>query len=199
MENIPYINDFLKNIRKQKGITQEKFATMLFKSLPTIKRYDTGDIIPESVLQRSCEVLNLDFLILLKGQEEESLGDFDNWEEIDKYNRHVADERNPYKEYWNEELDFYNPPYEKILRKYENELKKISFPKSNEICEKNNFLESQNNKIYSLNSLKKELLNYINFKDNFLNIETTEEEKKKKIEKIFSFIDFLYFQDIIKK
>ena len=60
-------------------------------------------------------------------------------------------------------------------------------------------IQEQNNYNFNIENLKTELLNYLNFKDEFLKIETTEEEKKNKIEKILSFIDFLYFQDIIKK
>lgn len=199
--NVPFINDYLKRRRKEKGITQEKFADMIFKSKPTIARYDAGDIIPESVLQRSCEVLNLDFLTLLKGQEEESLGDYESWEEISKYNDYVAESRNPYKDYWEEELDFYNPPYEKLLIKYENELKKIDFPQPIKRIENDlkEVIQEQNNSSYSIESLKLELLHYLNFKDEFLKLKTTGEEKNNKIEKILSFIDFLYFQDIIKK
>lgn len=198
---VPFINDYLKRKRKEKGITQEKFADMIFKSKPTIARYDAGDIIPESVLRRSCEVLNLDFLSLLKGQEEESLEGFENWEEIDAHNQCAAEAKNPYKEYWGEEIDFYNPPYEKTLRKYENELKEIIFPQpskkmENELKEVN---QEQNNSIYNIENLKTELLNYLNFKDEFLKLKTAEEEKNKRIKKILSFIDFLYFQDIIKK
>ncbi|MEE1475751.1 helix-turn-helix domain-containing protein [Fusobacterium sp.] len=198
--NIPFINDFLKRRRKEKGITQEKFADMIFKSKPTIARYDAGDTIPESVLQRSCEVLNLDFLTILKGQEEESLGDYESWEEIDKYNNYALTTQSPYNEY-SEYLETYEPPYEKILRKYVNKLKQISLPQPSKKIENDlkEVIQEQNNYNFNIESLKTELLNYLNFKDEFLKIETTEEEKNNKIEKILSFIDFLYFQDIIKK
>lgn len=194
-KDIPFINDFLKSIRKEKNITQEKFATMIFKSLATIKRYDTGDIIPESVLQRSCDILELDFLILLKGQEEESLEDFETWEQIDTINENRG--------FWADDGSWINItepitlPYEKLLRKYENELKNIDIPQLN-----NDIISttlSADKTTYNISSLKVELNNYLELKNNLLNIPSDKRENKEKIEKILSFIDFLYFDDIIKK
>lgn len=212
MENeakIPYINDFLKNIRKKNGITQEKFATMIFKSLPTIKRYDTGSIIPEETLRRSCEVLGLNFFEVLKLQEGEILDEFGTWDEIHAHNRALMyDTYIPF-----DKLEGYGiikPPYDDLLFKYNKDLKRINISEiSVEMQEnlKSYFGVNNENTIsksaeirnhYNIKSLENELINYLKFKDSFLNIETTEEKQKEKIEKIFSFIDFLYFQDIIK-
>lgn len=186
--DIPFINDFLKRERKKRGITQEKFADMIFKSLPTVGRYDTGSEIQEKTLKRACEVLGIDFLILLKGQEEESLEGFESWEEIDKHN----DQEMELLGYSTPQ--FIDPPYEKLLRKYRKELETITFPNQS----KNNTLTVLKSD-YDINILKSELDNYLELKNNILNIPTEKRENEQKIEKILSFIDFLYFDDIIKK
>lgn len=209
MEKIPYINDFLKNLRKQKGITQEKFATMIFKSLPTIKRYDTGAIIPEETLRRSCEVLGINFFEMLKLQEGEILDEFGSWDEINAHNKALMFDTNlPF-----DKLEGYgviSPPYDDLLFKYSSNLKKINISEISVEMQENlkNYFnignENINSKsteiknIYDIKNLENELINYLKFKDCFLNIDTTEEKQKEKIKKIFSFIDFLYFQDIIK-
>lgn len=72
MKKIPFINKVLKDERKKKKITQSDFSKLIFKSTGTVKRYDTGDIIPESVFQRSCEILNLNFLVLLDFQDKQN-------------------------------------------------------------------------------------------------------------------------------
>lgn len=157
---IPFINRFLKNERKKRGLTQEKTASLIFKSKPTIARYDSGDIIPESVLRQLCKMLNLDFFELLIIQDAENA------------------ERS-------------SDSYSDLIEKYKNPNTVIIPPSVANI--------NLNPNEYNVESLKTELLNYLNFKDEFLKLKTTEEEKSKRIEKILSFIDFLYFQDIIKK
>lgn len=190
--SIPFINDFLKRERKKRGITQEKFADMIFKSKPTIARYDKGDIISESIIRRSCDVLGIDFLTLLKGQEEESLGEFESWAGIDKHNECIEKNLGA----WIDEFDsgIISPPYEKLLRKYKKELENINLSEIN----KNETLPISKSD-YDINTLKSELNNYLDLKNNILNIPNDSEKNKEKIDKILSFIDFLYFDDIIKK
>ena len=50
MNKIPIINQIIKDKRKEKKITQSEFSKIINKSLATVKRYDTGDIIPENTL-----------------------------------------------------------------------------------------------------------------------------------------------------
>lgn len=186
--SIPFINDYFKRKRKEKGITQDKFADMIFKSKPTIARYDTGDEIPESVIRRSCDVLGINFFTILKGQEEESLEGFESWENIDKHN----DKEIELLGY--SEPQFVDPPYEKLLRKYQKELDNIKITELN----KNDILTTSKSD-YDINTLKSELNNYLELKSNILNIPNDKRKNKEKIDKILSFIDFLYFDDIIKK
>lgn len=180
--SIPFINDFLKIERKKRGITQEKFAEMIFKSIGTVKRYDTGDTIPESVLWQSCEVLDLDFIKLLNTQ------------------------RLIYIELHDEGyIRLADTPYCNLIRKYgEKELIKAGF--YNTVFSLNYGLkESENDTLptsklnYDINTLKSELNNYLDLKNNILNIPNDKRKNKEKIDKILSFIDFLYFDDIIKK
>lgn len=69
---IPAINQIIKDKRKELKITQEKFAIIINKSPTTVKRYDTGDIIPENTLILICEKLNLDKFLLLEEQEKQN-------------------------------------------------------------------------------------------------------------------------------
>lgn len=69
---IPVINLIIKNKRKEIKVIQEEFAKIINKSATTVKRYDTGDIIPENTLILICEKLNLDIDFLIKEQEEQN-------------------------------------------------------------------------------------------------------------------------------
>lgn len=72
MNKIPVINQTIKDKRKELKITQTDFSKMINKSLGTVKRYDTGDIIPENTLILICEKLNLDIDFLIKEQEKQN-------------------------------------------------------------------------------------------------------------------------------
>lgn len=158
---VPIINKQIQQLRKAQGLTQEKTAKLIFKSKPTIARYDTGDIMPESVLQQLCNLLKLDLQELLKAQEK------DNQENNTNF-------------------------YSDLIEKYKN-INVVISPRIAPIRSRALM------RCYDIEILKAELYNYLSFKDEFLKIESTDEEKDNKIEKILSFIDFLYFQDIIKK
>lgn len=69
---IPVINQKIKEKRKELKIIQEDFTKMINKSIATVKRYDTGDIIPENTLILICDKLNLDIDILIKEQEKQN-------------------------------------------------------------------------------------------------------------------------------
>lgn len=157
---IPILNNLIKTERKNNGLTQEKTANLIFKSIATIKRYDTGDIMPESVLQQLCNLLNLDLKELLQAQEK------DNQENNTNF-------------------------YSELIEKYKN-INAVISPRIAPIRSRA-LMPS-----YDIEILKDELLNYLIFKDDFLQLESTEEDRKSKIEKILTFIEFLYFQDIIK-
>lgn len=68
MNKIPLINQIIKDKKKELKINQSEFAKMLKKSLSTIKRYDSGSIIPLDTLIITCDILNLDITDLLKSQ-----------------------------------------------------------------------------------------------------------------------------------
>lgn len=72
MEKIPVINQVIKDKRKELKITQEDFTKIINKGISTVRRYDTGDIIPENTLILICDKLNLNFYDLLKKQELEN-------------------------------------------------------------------------------------------------------------------------------
>lgn len=90
-KKLPVINEVFKEKRKNKGITQEKLASLIFKSLGTVKRYDTGDTIPEGVIIKLCEILNMDFISLLVLQETKNKLNQENFYEnlITKYSKEV--------------------------------------------------------------------------------------------------------------
>lgn len=72
MKKIPAINQFIKDKRKKLKITQEDFTKMINKSIATVRRYDTGDIIPENTLILICEKLEIWCMDLASLQEKEN-------------------------------------------------------------------------------------------------------------------------------
>lgn len=200
MKKIPIINQIIKNKRKELKITQEDFTKIINKAISTVRRYDTGDIISENTLILICSALDLSIIDLVSAQEEENKHDNTNYygELIEKYIKTAKRLKFGYGRATNGTIYQGTKPIF-INGISVNELLKIAEDKK-ENKEKNQIIESNNIKnSYDIEVLKTELLNYLNFKDDFLKLGTTEEEKKNKIEKILSFIDFLYFQDIIKK
>lgn len=69
---IPVINQIIKDKRKEKKITQEEFTKIINKSIATVRRYDTGDLISENTLILICNKLNLDLELLLEMQDKEN-------------------------------------------------------------------------------------------------------------------------------
>lgn len=72
MKKIPIINQIIKDKRKDLKITQQDFTKLINKAIATVRRYDTGDIIPENILILICDKLNLNFYELLKEQIKEN-------------------------------------------------------------------------------------------------------------------------------
>ncbi len=72
MNKIPIINQIIKDTRKELKLNQSDFAKLINKSLPTIKKYDTGGIIPQNTLILICDILNLDYNDLILQQFEEN-------------------------------------------------------------------------------------------------------------------------------
>lgn len=72
MNKIPIINQIIKDTRKELKLNQSDFAKLINKSLPTIKKYDTGGIIPQNTLILICDILNLDYNDLIVQQFEEN-------------------------------------------------------------------------------------------------------------------------------
>lgn len=75
MKKIPIINQIIKDKRKEMKITQQEFTNLINKAISTVRRYDTGDIIPENILILICDKLNLNFYELLKEQINENKKD----------------------------------------------------------------------------------------------------------------------------
>ena len=69
---MPVINQKIKEKRKELKIIQEDFTKMINKSIATVKRYDTGDIIPENTLILICDKLNLDMFSLIEEQKKQN-------------------------------------------------------------------------------------------------------------------------------
>lgn len=178
---IPYINKILKGERRKKEITQQEFSKLISKSLPTIKRYDTGAIIPEEVLKKMCDVLNIEFLLLLKKQHLNNVKTSNKDYEIliKKYHLDIEVKTEISKE------------QEKIIDRLHDEMLEKLLPKLDEAFKVYDF--------ENIHILERELKKYLIFKEKILSFEETETERNEKIKKIFSFIDLLYFQDIIKK
>ena len=73
MKKIPVINQIIKDKRKEMKITQQDFTKLINKAISTIRRYDTGDIIPENTLILICDKLGLYIQDLLQEQKRENI------------------------------------------------------------------------------------------------------------------------------
>lgn len=72
MKKIPIINQRIKDKRKELKITQEDFTKIINKSIATVRRYDTGDIMPDNVIISICNKLNIDLNKLAQEQIKEN-------------------------------------------------------------------------------------------------------------------------------
>lgn len=110
---IPIINLLVKEKRKKLKITQETFTKIINKSIATVRRYDTGDIIPENTLILICDKLNLSIYELAIEQKKENLEKgTDNYDEfVKKYDKSklfdILDfsKENPFEEYHKERIE----------------------------------------------------------------------------------------------
>lgn len=75
MNKIPVINQIIKDKRKKLKLTQNDFAEIINKSIGTVKRYDTGDIIPQNTLLLICDKLGLDLVDLFIDQQIQNQAD----------------------------------------------------------------------------------------------------------------------------
>lgn len=71
-KKIPIINQIIKDKRKELKITQGEFTKIINKSIATVRRYDTGDIIPNETIFLICGKLMLDILELIRKQDLEN-------------------------------------------------------------------------------------------------------------------------------
>lgn len=71
-KKIPIINQIIKDKRKELKITQEEFTKIINKSIATVRRYDTGDLIPNDTIFLICGKLMLDILELIRKQDLEN-------------------------------------------------------------------------------------------------------------------------------
>ena len=64
--NLEKIGSFIKDIRKEKGLTQEQLAEKLGVSQKSVSRWETGKTMPDySLLPVICEVLEINVAELL--------------------------------------------------------------------------------------------------------------------------------------
>lgn len=88
MKKIPYINQVIKDRKKELKINQVEFSEILQKSLSTIKKYDSGSPIPLETLKMICDKLSFNISELLVKQEESNKENDTNYYQdlIDKNN-----------------------------------------------------------------------------------------------------------------
>lgn len=173
-----------RSIRKYKKLTQKQLGEILGKKTITIQAYENQRL-----------SLNTEILFSLVKRLY-----IHRDEMVDLIIKDVINYNNDFKDYPEELNNFLNEIYPFDEKKEENSDNKINIKVNREVLKGViNFIDVNEKESRNAINLKHELLHYLNFKDEFLKIETTGEEKSKRIEKILSFIDFLYFQDIIKK
>lgn len=67
--NVERIGSFLKNLRKEKGITQEQLAEKLGVSSRTVSRWETGSNLPDlGILIELADLYNVDIRELIDGE-----------------------------------------------------------------------------------------------------------------------------------
>lgn len=89
MSKIPIINQIIKDKRKKIKLTQNDFANLINKSPTSVKRYDTGDIIPLNTLIIISNKLGLDLVELVSSQlQENTINGTDYYTEIIKKDLH---------------------------------------------------------------------------------------------------------------
>lgn len=84
------IGSFLKELRKEMGITQEEFAEKLDVSSRTISRWETGKCMPDySIVKSLCEELEVTVAELLDGEkaEDKSVRIYDDEQMLDLLRR----------------------------------------------------------------------------------------------------------------
>ncbi|WP_308575022.1 helix-turn-helix transcriptional regulator [uncultured Fusobacterium sp.] len=178
---------FKKNIKKYRKLnkmTQKELGDKIGKKPLTISRYENGEIFPPfEVIEKIANIFNFPTEIFLTNDPE-------------NFNEEIFKQKNV----WQHMAETRKKSDENNDKKEENSDNKIDIKVNHEkIIDMMNFIRLNEKEKKYIENLKHELLHYLNFKDEFLNTETTKEEKSKRIEKILSFIEFLYFQDIIKK
>ena len=93
--NSKEIGAFLKQLRKEKRITQEQLAARLGVSNKTISKWETGKCMPDySVIELLCKELNTTLAELMNGEEnEKSIHTYDN-EQIVEMLKEIQNLRN---------------------------------------------------------------------------------------------------------
>ncbi len=199
-KNIPYINQVIKETRKKKGLTQVQFAKMINKSTGTVKRYDTGDIIPENTLRVICNLLNIDFIDLLEmdyilnspkiDDYKEIIEKYIIYEETEEEKKLFLEEERKIEELKEnrliEEVLYLFENYYNVYFHYEN-TKDVEFPRRT-VFVKFRYKKMKDNRVkfyYEFDDLSKY---EIEFKSNTIGIFTIEEIKnlKERIEEYFN-------------
>ena len=68
------IGEFLKELRKEKGLTQEQLADKLFVSRRTVSRWETGSNMPDlDVLVELADLYDVDLRDILSGQRRDNM------------------------------------------------------------------------------------------------------------------------------
>ena len=88
------IGNFLKELRKEKGLTQEQLAESLFVSNRTISRWETGSNLPDlDILIMIAEFYDIEIRYILDGERKEEIMNKDLEETIMKVADYSNDEK----------------------------------------------------------------------------------------------------------
>ena len=88
------IGEFLKELRKEKGITQEQLADKLFVSRRTVSRWETGSNMPDiDVLVELAELYQVDLRDIFNGQRRETNMDKELKDTVMKVAEYSNDEK----------------------------------------------------------------------------------------------------------
>ena len=85
--------EFLKQLRKDKGLTQEQFAEQFFVSSRTVSRWETGSNMPDlSVLIELADFYDVDIREIIDGERKSEIMDHETKDTLKKVAEYVTAE-----------------------------------------------------------------------------------------------------------
>jgi len=86
--------DFLKTLRKEKGITQEQLAEKFYVSGRTVSRWETGSNMPDlNILIALADFYDVDIREIINGERKGEIMDYETKDTLEKVAEYTAEEK----------------------------------------------------------------------------------------------------------